>query len=591
MPQAVDSITVVLEQISEHLRDLERRVNVLESRAEQVQQPQPSRPQLVASPPERPRPPVNWRGFLTVETPSGVGAILGRAVLGISGAYLLRAVAESGAVPKLLVLFAAILYACGWMLWAARTHSANRFASATYAVTSAMILSPLLWESTIRFQVLSPALASVVLVAFVALSLVLAWQRELQLIPCIATLSAVFVAVALIIETHDLVPLTAALLAVALATEADTCLGHRLILRAIPALAADFAVWLSVSILASSEAIPEAYHAATPATIALLCFLLFAIYAGSIGIRSFVLRHQMTVFEIVQSVLACGLASFGVMRATHDAIASLLGILFLIFAAICYWGTLSRFSNKGQTRNRRVSALWAAVLLLGGSSLLFPANLRLPFLCLAATASAWLYTRSHTLSLGMHASFYLAAAGAMSPLPNYIAGALAGSVPGRPDRILVLLIITAALCCAFGWGTEEDQRSRRLLWALPAAVVGFLGAAFAVAAMVWLAAGRVVLAASTLSVVRTIVNCALALGFALLGSRGKRIELTWLAYAAVTFGTLKLLFEDLRFGNAASLVVSLLFYGLILILLPRLTRSREVRPVGDRNSIVSRSIT
>ena len=71
------------------------------------------------------------------------------------------------------------------------------------------------------------------------------------------------------------------------------------------------------------------------------------------------------------------------------------------------------------------------------------------------------------------------------------------------------------------------------------------------------------------------MNCALALALGFLGSRWKRVELGWVAYAAVAFGTLKLLFEDLRFGNAASLVVSLLFYGLILILLPRLTRRRR----------------
>ena len=70
----------------------------------------------------------------------------------------------------------------------------------------------------------------------------------------------------------------------------------------------------------------------------------------------------------------------------------------------------------------------------------------------------------------------------------------------------------------------------------------------------------------------TIVNCTLALSLGLLGSRCNHVELGWVAYAAVAFGTLKLLFEDLRFGNAASLVVSLLFYGLVLILLPRLTR-------------------
>jgi hypothetical protein len=80
-------------------------------------------------------------------------------------------------------------------------------------------------------------------------------------------------------------------------------------------------------------------------------------------------------------------------------------------------------------------------------------------------------------------------------------------------------------------------------------------------------------------VVRTIVNCALALVLAFLGSRWKHIELSWVAYAAVAFGTVKLIFEDLRFGNASSLVVSLLFYGLVLILLPRITRRSE-SPVG-----------
>lgn len=582
MPQAIDSITSVLEQINEHLRDLESRVAVIESRTEQAQQPQSSGPQLVAGPPEPLRPPAIWQGFPPVEMPSGAVAIVGRSVLGIAGAYLLRAVAESGAVPKLLVLFAAILYACGWMLWAAHAHAANRFASAAYAVTSAMILSPLLWESTVRFHVVSPALASVVLVAFVALSLLLAWRRELQLIPSIATLSAVFVAVALMIETHDLVPLSTAVLAVAFATEAEACLGHHLALRAIPALAADFAVWLLVFILASSDGVPEEYHPVASATIVLLCFLLFAIYCGSIGIRGFALRHRVTFFEIVQGMLAFGLASFGVMRAKHNAIESALGILFLLFAAICYWGTLSRFSGEDQTRNRRVSATWAAALLLAGSFLVFPVNLQIPFLCLAAAASAWVYTRSRKLSLGIHASFYLAAAAVVSPLPTYVAGSLVGDVPTVPDWRMLVLTTMAVLCCALGWRVGEDQRARRLLWALAAAVVGFVGAALAVVGIAWLAVGHMELAASTLSVVRTIVNCVLALAFAFLGSRGKRIELTWLAYAAVAFGTLKLLFEDLRFGNAASLVVSLLSYGLILILLPRLTRSRNVRLTNGR---------
>ena len=571
MPQAVDNVALALEQLSEQVRSLERRLAALEGRTENSQstEPQPSFVSL-----ERPRPPATWRGFLPVETPSGVVPILGKAVLGIAGAYLLRAIAESSSVPKLPVLFVAIVYACFWMLWAVHIHAASRFASITYGITSTLILSPLLWESTVRFQVLSPAVAAAVTVAFVVLTIALAWRGDLQVIPWIATLSSVITALALIIETHELVPLTAALLAVALVTEAAACLGHRLTLRAIPALAADFAVWLLVFVLAS-DTIPEGYHPAAGGTIAALCFLLLAIYGTSIGVRSFALRQPITIFEIGQAVIAFALASYGVLRATHGSIARPLGAVFMLLAAVCYWGSLFRFIEDGHARNRRVSATWAAALLLAGNFLLFPANLQIPILCAAAAAATFVYTRTRKLSLGMHASFYLAAATIASTLPAYTADALAENVPGIPDWRVWIVAITAALCYGVGASAEGDQGRRRLLWVTPAALVGFTGAALAVAAIVGLASRHLELAASSLSVIRTMVICAVALTLGFLGSLQKRIELAWLAYAAVALGTLKLLLEDLRFGNAASLVVSLLFYGLILILLPRVTKRRE----------------
>jgi hypothetical protein len=594
MPQAVDNIALALEQISERLLELEHRVATLEARPVILSVQSASRsearaeskdPYPVDSPPaldirssetllQPPGPPITWRGFPPVETPSGVVPILGKAVLGIAGAYLLRAIAESSSVPKLPVLFVAILYACFWMVWAVRSHVASRFAGITYAVTSALILSPLLWESTVRFQVLSPAIAAAVTVGFVVLTIALAWRRDLQLIPWVATLASVITGLALIIETHELVPLTAALLAVALVTEATACLGHHLTLRAIPALAADFAVWLLLFVLAS-DTIPEGYHPAAGGTIATLCFLLLAVYGASIGVRSFALRHPISIFEIGQAVIAFALASYGVLRATHGSIARPLGAVFMLLAAVCYWGSLFRFTADDQARNRRVSATWAAALLLGGTFLLFPANLQIPFLCAAAAAATFVYTRTCKLSLGMHASFYLTAATAVSTLPAYAADALAGNVPGIPDWRFWIVALTAALCYRVGASTEQDQNRRRLLWVIPAALVGFTGAAIAIAAIVGFASRHLELAASSLSVIRTVVICAVALALGLLGSFQKRIELVWLAYATVGLGTLKLLLEDLRFGNAASLVVSLLFYGLILILLPRVTKRRE----------------
>lgn len=563
MPQAVDSITSALEQLGDQLQALERRVAALEGRKQESAEPPP-----VTASIERPGAPAAWRGFPPIETPSGIVPVLGKAVLGIAGAYLLRAIAEAPSVPKLPVLFIAILYACCWMVWAVHTAAASRFASVTYAITSALILSPMLWESTVRFQVLSPAFASIVLVVFVVLAVALASQRDLQIIPWVATLTTVITVVALIIESRELVPLTAALLAVALATEIAACLGHRLSLRAIPALAADFAVWLLVYIL-TSEPMPEGYHSAAPFTITALCLALLAIYAGSIAIRSFALRQRLTIFEIAQGILAFVLALYGTLRATHDSAAPVLGALFLLFAACCYWGALSRFVDDLQPRNRRVFASWAAALLLGGSFLLFPCNLQLFFLCLAATAAAFLYTRTSKLSLGLHASFYLAAGAAVSPLPVYIENSLAGTVPSSPDWRLSLVAVSALICYMIGSGHPEARPMRRLLWMVPAILAGFTAAALVVVAIASTSLGH---EASRLSVIRTVVNCALALALGFIAARLHRIELGWLAYAAVAFGTLKLLFEDLRFGNAASMVVSLLFYGLVLILLPGLTR-------------------
>jgi hypothetical protein len=64
----------------------------------------------------------------------------------------------------------------------------------------------------------------------------------------------------------------------------------------------------------------------------------------------------------------------------------------------------------------------------------------------------------------------------------------------------------------------------------------------------------------------------MALGLGHLASRWNRLELGWVAYGAIGLGALKLVGEDLRFGNAGTLMVSLLFYGLILILLPKVMR-------------------
>src|ERR1700758_726461 len=106
MPQAVDSIAPTVEQLSERLRDLERRIATLEGHAPS---PTPTAPEPSGTALQRPLPPATWRGFPPAEMPAGVVPVLGKAVLGVAGAYLLRAIAESGFIPKVPVLVVAIV--------------------------------------------------------------------------------------------------------------------------------------------------------------------------------------------------------------------------------------------------------------------------------------------------------------------------------------------------------------------------------------------------------------------------------------------------------------------------------------------------
>ena len=564
MAQALDGIASDTDQLSDRVRDLERRVSALEGQPEKVISA-PSASGSVGEPGSRP--PETG----TTNLPAGVLPVFGKAVLGIAGAYLLRAIAELGTVPKLPVLMLAIFYAGMWLVWAVRTHAANQFASVTYAITSALILSPLLWESTVRFQVLSPVSTAAVLVVFVVLALSLAWRQNLEAIPWVATLAATATALALIIATHDLVPFIAGFLAVALVTEVVVCLGQPLSVRAVPAIAADFAVWLLVYVMTSPEGVPAEYRPISATTITLLCLALLAIYSGSIGIRSFKLRHRLTIFEITQGIMAFLLAAFGTLRAIPGSAAPL-GIFFLLVAGVFYWGALSRFTGEEQNRNRRVCATFAVALLLSGSLLLFPARFQSPFLCLAAVTAAFLYMRTGKLSLGIHVSLYLAVAAILSGLLSLAGNALAGTVPSSLDADAWVVTVSAALCYAIGWRASTAQWKSRLLWIVPGMLVACVAATLAVMLSVRLGSASGMLNASRLSVFRTVVICSLALILSFGGSRLKRAELLWVAYVAIAFGTLKLLFEDLRFGNAASLVASLLFYGLILILIPRLTR-------------------
>src|ERR1035438_8361915 len=115
MPQPFDGSASDVERLSERLRELEHRVSVLEGRPgiEGRTTLAPGSGELLNAQPRG-----RQRGFPAASVPAGIVPVVGKAVLGMAGAYLLRAGAGSGSVLQLPVLLVAIVYAVLWLLWA-----------------------------------------------------------------------------------------------------------------------------------------------------------------------------------------------------------------------------------------------------------------------------------------------------------------------------------------------------------------------------------------------------------------------------------------------------------------------------------------
>jgi hypothetical protein len=75
--------------------------------------------------------------------------------------------------------------------------------------------------------------------------------------------------------------------------------------------------------------------------------------------------------------------------------------------------------------------------------------------------------------------------------------------------------------------------------------------------------------------VRTGVLAVVVVGLAWLARRCAWPELGWLVYPLLALGGIRLLLQDLPHGRAATLVLSLAFFGGVLILTPRLLKREQ----------------
>ena len=553
-----------LEQIAARVDALEQRVHALEHPAEE---PAPLAVALTTL-----ALPAQSAEEIAAQT-GGAFPVLGKAMLGIAGAYLLRAVAESGAIPMLAIAAIAIVYAGLWLVWAARVPAGAWFAaSTTYSCTSALILAPMLWELTVSFKVLSAAATASILCAFAAASSALAWKRNLASLSWVGNATAAAVAMALIATSRNLAPFAVALLLMALMAEFAEVRGHSSGGRIVVAAGADAGLLAMIFIYSSPRSARMDYvdlGASVP--IALGC-LLFMIYAAGVCIKTMLLRRRIAIFDLCQVMVAFALASAAVLYFGPETRQQLLGIVCLLLCAATYTAAFVLFGSGCDPLNRRVFATWSVALLLCGCWLCLAPPTMAACLGAAAIAATILGVRLRRQTLELHGMVYLIVAAAVSGLLTWCANTLALASPAAPTWVVCAVAACAALCYAAEQHAADEPWTLQWLHIAAALMATVAAAALLVSGLVRLVAFMVEPGVHHVALIRTLIACVAALALAFSGAHWGRKELTRIGYAILVLVAAKLLLEDMRHGHLAFITASIFVYAISLIAVPRLAR-------------------
>jgi hypothetical protein len=505
---------------------------------------------------------------LLLASAGGAFSVLGKAMLGIAGAYLLRAVAESTSLPKPAVAALAIAYAMLWLICATRTLAGAWFATITYASTSALILAPMLWELTLSFKVLTAVESAVVLCAFVGTASALAWKRNLTSIFWIANVTAATVAFALSIATHEMTPFIAALLLMALLSEYAAFRGHGQSVRPLVEVITDLAISVQFYIYASPQNERTDYPLLGTVALLVPSLTLFLICGTSVALKTAFFEQKISAFETLQATVTFLLLACSVLACAPHSGAIVLGAICLLLSAVGYASVIGIFCRVPGRRNERVFGAWSVALFLAGSVLCLPAPSAALCLAVAAIVASLLGVHLNRPLLQFHGAAYLIAAAVASGLLFYAFQAFWGTLPGAPAWSAYVVTVSAVFCYTARKSCLEVTFEKKLLDFVSALLAVSAMAAFLVKGLVSLAALTVTPAAHHIAFIRTLTICATVLALAFSGSHWRRIELTRIGYAALVLAAVKLILEDLRLGHLEFTAASIFLFAITLIAVP-----------------------
>lgn len=512
-------------------------------------------------------------GDKSVSRMGNLFSVLGKAMLGIAGAYLLRAAAEASIAPRPLVATLGIVYSILWLFVAARAPIEARLARAVYSANSAVILAPMLWELALRFKVLPAAAIAAALAAYELSAFFLGLKSHRAFVLQIGNTAVAVLGLALAIATHETLPFLAVLILASALCEYRSATGMGHSARMIVALAADAAVWLLIYVYSSQQDTRGDYPALGTAALLAPGVLLFLLYASVVTLKTFFKSRTITVFETAQTAIAFLLMAVALIEFGPASSKMILGAICVALSAGCYAGTLLLLKRNAPQRNSAVFSSWSATLLLAGSLLSLKEPWTATWLCLAALIAVFAGTRWRRIILEFHGTVFLFAAAIGSGLAEYLEHSLTGSPMSAPGGTILLAAACAALCYLTVGRERPDAWERQALQLALAAIAAAALTALLVQGLTGMVALGMAPAAHHLAFLRTLTLCAASLALVFGGARLSRPELSRLGYAAIALVAVKLIVEDLRHGHLEYIAASIFLFALTLIAAPRLARA------------------
>jgi hypothetical protein len=550
------------------VQDLRRRVLNLEERLGVTA----STPKVTVPAPPPPA------GF---DLPPNTVPVLGRMLLAIAGAYVLRALTDWGALPAAAGVGIGLVYALVWLWIAARSPAEAKFAGAVTCSTAVLIMAPLVWEATGRLKVMSSGTSAAVLAAFALIALALGSRTQHRIIGTIAGVSSIVMVVALLLARDDIVPFTTALLVIAAASEFAAWRDLPSGARAFAALAADVSVLLFSYMMSSSRGMPETWIPASPQVLLTVQLALTLIYVGTAVSQSVVRRRTLAFAEMAQTgaVLLIGIGGAVWVFNEHRAVMLGLGIAGLL-GGMAFYGVSFLLFERDNKRNFRALSTFGLLLVLAGIFLPFSRTEFWILSCACAVGCCWAARAFVLPTLGLHGAVYLSLGSAVASAtsqPLAVLFATGGPVEW-PASIGVLVAATVSWVAITGIPPGAPGHWRNHISALTLGAHGvWITAGLAVYAI--LALWRTDVGGETSSVpadtLGTIVLTGLSMALAWAGTHWRKPELVWLMYGLMALGGYKLAIRDFINEHNLALVVSLLCYGGALIVLPRMLRDKS----------------